>query len=294
MVEIARINLRERNIFPYEEYEVRVWSDGLIPPHFHVKSGGWDVTFSIETGKELEVLESGEDPAVYHYISTHVNEWLDGRCALIPKITNRENAMGQWVQLHEEYYWVEISKPLEKWFREENGRPISSEMAHRLLRKGKKEIQELGDGVHYEQEMGEDKVPVAKCIYEFSSECTYKNALKKLEEDTGFKSLEGLQPQENALPVMSEELDYEDNHPDKVISTAMETIIQIGNAWDDGLRELSPNMKAYLKAALDTLQACDDKNQQIRALIRNGSYYDENMVVLECHRETDPFLFLNA
>ena len=115
-----------------------------------------------------------------------------------------------------------------------------------------------------------------------------------MEEDTGFKSLEDQQPQEHSLPVMSEELDYEDNHQDKVIATAMETIIQIGNAWDEGLKELSPNMKAYLKAALDTLQAYDDKNQQIRALIKNGSYYDENMVVLECHREIDPFLFLNA
>lgn len=100
IVETARINVKESNIFPYNKYEVKIWSDDHIPPHFHIKSYGWNISYIIETGKQLEILEKGEKKSVYKYISNYVNKWLDSKCALIPQITNRENAMAQWIQLH--------------------------------------------------------------------------------------------------------------------------------------------------------------------------------------------------
>ena len=60
IVEMARINMKESNIFPYNKFEVKIWSDDHIPPHFHIKSDGWNISYVIETGKQLEILEEGE------------------------------------------------------------------------------------------------------------------------------------------------------------------------------------------------------------------------------------------
>lgn len=92
--------MKESNIFPYNKYEVKIWSNDYTPPHFHIKSDGWNISYIIETGDQLEVLERGEKESVYKYISNYVNKWLDSKCALIPQITNRDNAMAQWIQLH--------------------------------------------------------------------------------------------------------------------------------------------------------------------------------------------------
>lgn len=100
IVEMARINMKESNIFPFNKFEVKIWSNDHTPPHFHIKSDGWNISYVIETGEQLEILEKGEKKSVYKYISNNVNKWLNNKCALIPQITNRENAMAQWIQLH--------------------------------------------------------------------------------------------------------------------------------------------------------------------------------------------------
>ena len=100
IVEMARINMKENNIFPYNKYEIKIWSNDHTPPHFHIKSDGWNISYEIETGKEIEVIEEGEKKSVYKYITKNVNKWLDNKCALIPQISNRENATAQWIQLH--------------------------------------------------------------------------------------------------------------------------------------------------------------------------------------------------
>lgn len=99
--EVAKININENDIFPSDKFEIMICSNDHNPPHSHIKSAGWNISFEIDTGKEIEVIEHGEQINVYKYISDNVNKWLDNRCALIPKITNRENAMAQWIQLHD-------------------------------------------------------------------------------------------------------------------------------------------------------------------------------------------------
>lgn len=81
----------------------------------------------------------------------------------------------------------------------------------------------------------------------------------------------------NSLQELIGEIDYLDNHPDKPVAIAMEIVIQIGNLWDDGCRELTLKMRKYLYQALQTLQNCKTKNGQIKSLIKNGNYYYRNM-----------------
>lgn len=104
ITEMARININEneRCIFPYNSFEVKMWSNDHEPPHFHVISDGWNISFTIEDGRELEVKNIGRNSSTYNYIVKNIPIWLDMPCKIAPKISNRENAFIQWQQLHEE------------------------------------------------------------------------------------------------------------------------------------------------------------------------------------------------
>ena len=80
------------------------------------------------------------------------------------------------------------------------------------------------------------------------------------------------------LQIVREEPNYYDNHPDPTIAIAMEVVIQVGNLWDDGVRELTPTIMTDLKNALTTLQKNQNKNQRINNLIRTGNHYLNNMM----------------
>jgi hypothetical protein len=104
ITEMARINKNEtrRSIFPYELWEVKICSSDNNPPHFHIIREGWDVSFTIKDGDLLMVKSRGVNKSIYYYMCGNVKRWLSSQCAIIPQITNQENAMLQWEQLHDE------------------------------------------------------------------------------------------------------------------------------------------------------------------------------------------------
>ena len=104
ITEIARINKNEtgRSIFPYEAWEVKIWSSSNNPPHFHIIRGGWDVSFTIEDGDLLMVKSRGGNKSIYDYMCSNVKRWLYSQSSIIPKITNQQNAIATWQQLHDE------------------------------------------------------------------------------------------------------------------------------------------------------------------------------------------------
>lgn len=183
----------------------------------------------------------------------------------------------------QKYHWVEVSPPLERWFKEEGGNPIPSKMAPNLLHKSKSKITEVGDGIHYTRQIGKDGDIATKAIYGFNSDSTYNKVMSKLEEYTGFKYYKDFKEYANSLPETTEDIEYSSNHPNKEVAMAMEVVIQIGNLWDDGYRELSRKMKTSLADAIKILKKSSTPSGQIKSLIRNGEYYYRNMEVLECH-----------
>ena len=88
ITEMARINKNEtgRSIFPYEAWEVKIWSSDHNPPHFHM----------------LMVKSRGGNKSIYDYMCSNVKRWLSSICSAQRKLTNQENAMLQWEQLHDE------------------------------------------------------------------------------------------------------------------------------------------------------------------------------------------------
>ena len=100
--EMARINTKEsgKSIFPYNLYEVKIWSNDHEPPHFHVICEGWNISFLIDNGEILDIKSQGKKRDVYKYICKNVKDWLSSPCSILPTITNQENAFAVWMQLH--------------------------------------------------------------------------------------------------------------------------------------------------------------------------------------------------
>ena len=89
------------NIFPYNKFEVKIWSNDHEPPHFHVLCDGWNLSFKIENGELLNVEQKGANRSVYKHIIKNVRQWLESECAILPMITNQQNAMAMWIQIHQ-------------------------------------------------------------------------------------------------------------------------------------------------------------------------------------------------
>lgn len=101
ILEMARINKKENNIFPFTAWEIKIWSNDHTPAHFHIIRDGWNVSFNIETGKIMQIEGKGQNRRVYDYMVNNVEKWLNSPCAIQEKLTNRENATLQWMQLHD-------------------------------------------------------------------------------------------------------------------------------------------------------------------------------------------------
>ena len=104
LIEKARINMKESGseIFPFENWVLQIWSNDHNPPHFHVKCDGWDIRCSIDDGRILEVMARGIDDGIFEYTETNAPKWLSSQCSILPILTNRENAMLIWEQIHDD------------------------------------------------------------------------------------------------------------------------------------------------------------------------------------------------
>lgn len=99
--EIARINKDDTadSIFPYAEWEIKIFGGDDDPPHFHIIKDDWDVSFNIEDGTLLSINTQGANQNIFDYMCHNVNLWLNSKNYMIEKVTNREVAMVMWIQI---------------------------------------------------------------------------------------------------------------------------------------------------------------------------------------------------
>lgn len=102
--EMAIINKKEtgRCLFPYNIWELKIWSNDHTPPHFHIICEGWNVSYKIEDGSLLLIEGKGKNGQIFDYMQRHVKEWLSTKCFAQPKLTNQENAMLLWQQIDDD------------------------------------------------------------------------------------------------------------------------------------------------------------------------------------------------
>ena len=185
----------------------------------------------------------------------------------------------------QKWHWVEVSPPLEKWFKELGGNPIPSDFAAKILHKSKSKIYQLDDNVHYQRVIGNSTEPTTKAIYGFKDLKTYNLVMEKLTELTGFVNYEEFKNKINSSEQLFEDIDMYSNHENKTISVAMEIIIQCGNLYEDGWHEVTPQIYTLLKWAVDILEnySNDDKNTQVNGCLRSGKFYLNYFNVIEVH-----------
>lgn len=95
--EMARVNKKEfTGYFPYNKFDIRIWSNDHNPPHFHVIADGWDIVVEIETGEILKIKTVGKSSKIYTYIKSVVKDWLKEKSAYNKKLTNKEAAQMYW------------------------------------------------------------------------------------------------------------------------------------------------------------------------------------------------------
>ena len=102
LMEMAKINTKEfYGFFPYNKFDIRIWSNDHNPPHFHVISNGWNIVVDIMSGNILKVeTKNTKDSQMYSYIEKHIKEWLNIPWAKNKSISNRENALDVWEENH--------------------------------------------------------------------------------------------------------------------------------------------------------------------------------------------------
>lgn len=104
LVEMAHLNKNEYGAvpFPSNKFDIRIWSDGHNPPHFHVIAEGWDISFHIESGKVYRINTYGGSSKMYNYIIKNIPIWLQMKSKAFPNTTNLEAAIGIWSSLHDD------------------------------------------------------------------------------------------------------------------------------------------------------------------------------------------------
>lgn len=96
--EMGRLNKNEvYGFFPFNKFEIKIWSNDHNPPHFHAKSAdGWNILVGIEDGQIIKTENIGKDSKFYKYIEDFANAWLDDKNAVFKNKTNRQVAMEMW------------------------------------------------------------------------------------------------------------------------------------------------------------------------------------------------------
>lgn len=104
--EMAKLNLHDTGAvpFPYNKFDIRIWSNDHNPPHFHVidKETGWEITINIETGQLISTKRVGNSSNIYRYILKNIPIWLKMKSLENKSMTNQENAMTIWNKNHKE------------------------------------------------------------------------------------------------------------------------------------------------------------------------------------------------
>ena len=87
---MPRINKKEtdRCIFPYNTWKIEILSNDHTPPHFHIISDGWNVSYKIEDGNMLQIEGIGKNDSIFDYMEKHVKAYNKSRKCNASMTTN--------------------------------------------------------------------------------------------------------------------------------------------------------------------------------------------------------------
>ena len=99
--EMAQVNKREQNIFPFNAYKVFVLSEERNKfAHFHIKSyqEGWEIRVLLNGKIHSVKTKSSKRTKIEDFadIQKMIYKWLLEKCASLKVITNKQNIENIW------------------------------------------------------------------------------------------------------------------------------------------------------------------------------------------------------
>lgn len=171
---------------------------------------------------------------------------------------------------YSQWYWTEVSPPLEYWFKHLDGWAIPNIYAKEILNKNNLILDP--DGLHYTRGIGTDATPTRKAIYGFKDEETFFKVTNEYENYDGFRE------KVNLLMEVTN---------DNYLNYFKNIVINMVNLWDDGFLEMTKLHHSLLTKAVSVLENEPVKDQQIKSLIKEGHFLLENMPILSIGGQID-------
>lgn len=100
---MSHINIQDGadSVFSQDKFDVYVRYIDKGAPRFHVSKDGWDVTFFISNGTVHNICNRGANMRVLNEMRVNAVKWLNHPCTIQPSMTNGQNALLKWKEVHE-------------------------------------------------------------------------------------------------------------------------------------------------------------------------------------------------
>ena len=173
------------------------------------------------------------------------------------------------IEPYDNWYWAEVSNKIEHYFKKLGGNPIPNYLAYKFLRKPKKDIILLDDGVHYQRRLNSvDSTALTKAIYGFKSEEMMKLVMSKIDNYENFKIA--------ANSIVDELHEDEEDVSDDTRSLEAASIIvqELDEFHDAGFTEMLPSWKKQLLQAIARLL---DEQSKTGISSKQKSYIKSNL-----------------
>ena len=186
------------------------------------------------------------------------------------------------IEPYDNWFWGEVSGPIEHYFKKHNGRPIPKELVHKFV--GSKRAitpsPDPNDPIHYSRQIADLSGSIEKAMYGFKDEAMAREVMESIDNYEGFRL---------SANMLSDKM-FESENLDH-IEDALNIIIEIVEFHEElNINELLPSWNEQLNLAMQYLEShiddIEDSNKilQVKSAIKQGHYLKKEMQPLVLHQ----------
>lgn len=186
------------------------------------------------------------------------------------------------IEPYDNWFWGEVSGPIEHYFKKHNGRPIPKELVSSFV-KTKRNIvpsPDPNDPIHYTRKIGNIETPVEKAMYGFKDEAMAKAVMESIDNYEEFRL------SANAIPSKLNEANNTDS-----LESSIDVIGEITEMHEEfSFNEMLPHWKkqldyaiAYMEKSLPSIKNAN-KFRQVQSAIKQGNILKRDMPTLALHQ----------
>ena len=186
------------------------------------------------------------------------------------------------IEPYNNWFWGEVSGPIEHYFKKHNGHPIPKELVSRFLATKRQIVpsSDPDDPVHYTRQIGPLSDFIEKALYGFKDEAMAKEVMESIDNYEEFRL------NANSLPdKMNESEDLAH------LNDALDIIIELMELHNEmNFNEMLPSWRksldkslTYLKSNLPKI-AKTNRIEQVKSAIKHGENLKKYMPLLQLHK----------